>query len=138
MGQIRERLSHRRNVAVVLDDDPTGTQTVYDTPVITEWSADTLRQEIHNPGPGFYILTNSRSLSAAETQELHRKLATNLLAAVKVQAGRNRTPELCVISRSNSTLRGHFPVEINTLAKILGTPDVVFLVPFFGEGASYD
>lgn len=137
MSQIRERLCGRRTKAVVLDDDPTGTQTVYNTPVITEWSVESLGREIREPGPGFYILTNSRSLSSVETQELHRELGRNLMEAVDSYLDHENSPGLCVISRSDSTLRGHFPVEIDILAEVLGTPDVVFIVPFFAEGGRF-
>lgn len=134
MSQIRDRIQQRRTKAVVLDDDPTGTQTVYDVPVVTEWCVERLRREIREPGPGFYVLTNSRSLTPAETQELHRELGRNLIEAVNSGEESADSPRLCVISRSDSTLRGHFPVEINILGEVLGTPDVVFIVPFFAEG----
>jgi len=134
MARIRETLSSRKSKVVVLDDDPTGTQTVYDIPVITEWSVASLRRELQAAGPGFYILTNSRSLTPAETEQLHWELGKNLLEAAQSYSGRGKTPDLCVISRSDSTLRGHFPLEINILAAALGSPDVVFLVPFFAEG----
>ncbi len=134
MARIREHLRSRRSKAVVLDDDPTGTQTVYDIPVITEWSVDSLRREIQTPGPGFYILTNSRSMTPVETEQLHQELGRNLLEAVQSYPGHEKVPDLCVISRSDSTLRGHFPLEINVLTEALGTPDIVFVVPFFAEG----
>ncbi len=35
---IQERLAATERTLVVLDDDPTGTQTVHDVPVLTEWS----------------------------------------------------------------------------------------------------
>ena len=31
---------------VVLDDDPTGTQTVHNVPVVTRWDVETLRAEL--------------------------------------------------------------------------------------------
>jgi uncharacterized protein YgbK (DUF1537 family) len=137
LAEIRERLFPRGSKVVVLDDDPTGTQTVYDIPVITEWSVESLRREIHAPGPGFYVLTNSRSLSPPETERLHREIGRNLVEAARLKAGDDTPLPLCVISRSDSTLRGHFPLEINTLAEVIGTPDVVFVVPFFAEGSRF-
>ena len=44
----------------VLDDDPTGTQTVQYVPVLTEWSRDTLIEVFSEPDLVTYILTNSR------------------------------------------------------------------------------
>lgn len=134
LHQIRERLARRKTKTIVLDDDPTGTQTVHDIPVITEWSVDGLAREIDAPGPGFYVLTNSRSLSPAETEALHRELAGNLIQALKSRSACDTLAEVCVISRSDSTLRGHFPLEINVLAEVLGPPDAIFIVPFFAEG----
>lgn len=134
LDQIRQRMACRKSKTIVLDDDPTGTQTVYDVPVITEWSVDSLAREIDAPGPGFYVLTNSRSLSPAETEALHRELAENLTEALKSRSGGYSQSEVCVISRSDSTLRGHFPLEIDVLAEVLGPPDAIFIVPFFAEG----
>ncbi len=134
LTEIRERISSRKSKIIVLDDDPTGTQTVYDIPVITEYSAASLAREIRTLGPGFYVLTNSRSLTPQESQLLHRELASNLLEALQSQAPPAAATEVCLISRSDSTLRGHFPMEIEVLAEVLGSPDAVFIVPFFAEG----
>ena len=35
---------------VVLDDDPTGIQTVHDVPVYTDWERETLLQGLREPG----------------------------------------------------------------------------------------
>lgn len=35
-----------RRMLVVLDDDPTGTQTVHSVPVLAEWSVDILIKEV--------------------------------------------------------------------------------------------
>src|SRR3954470_12732972 len=99
---------------VVLDDDPTGTQTVHGIDVLTEWSEAALAAALMDPRPCFFVLTNSRSLSEAAAVELTRTLAANLRAAAHA-TGRNYT----VISRSDSTLRGHFPAEIDALAERL-------------------
>ena len=48
---------------VVLDDDPTGTQTVRDIPVLTTWGVPELAAELSAAHPGFYVLTNSHSLA---------------------------------------------------------------------------
>jgi hypothetical protein len=92
---------------VILDDDPTGTQTVHGLPVLTTWSKDALARELQGDGPGFFILTNSRSLAVSQAISLSREIGTNLRNAVK-KAG----AEVQVISRSDSTLRGHFPEEV--------------------------
>ncbi|MCI6053754.1 four-carbon acid sugar kinase family protein [Dysosmobacter sp.] len=122
---------------VVLDDDPTGTQTVRAVPVVTEWSRDTLRNELARKPRMLFVLTNSRSLSAEETEQLHRELAQNIAWASET-VGR----EVLLVSRGDSTLRGHFPLETETLRegleKALGiTFDGEILCPFFPEGGRY-
>ena len=117
---------------VVLDDDPTGTQTVRNIAVVTTWDVATLTAELAAAPACFYILTNSRSLTTAGTRALHVELATNLRAAFAA----TRRP-VVVASRSDSTLRGHYPLETDTLAEILGPFDVTFLTPYFEAGGRY-
>ncbi|MEM7386895.1 MAG: four-carbon acid sugar kinase family protein, partial [Verrucomicrobiota bacterium] len=62
LPDIRRVRDKRAHSLVVLDDDPTGTQTVHDTPVLTEWSVSRLEKILAARTPVFYILTNSRSL----------------------------------------------------------------------------
>jgi uncharacterized protein YgbK (DUF1537 family) len=51
---------------VVLDDDPTGTQTVHGVAVLTEWSVGSLQAELEARPPCFFVLTNSRALHTEE------------------------------------------------------------------------
>ncbi len=131
LPEIRRRVRANPHKIVVLDDDPTGTQTVHDLPVLTEWSTQALQAEFVDDLPAFYILTNSRSLSLAQAEALNTEIAHNLLRAAR-QAGR----EFVVVSRSDSTLRGHFPGEVQALAQALGQYPCL-LVPFFLEGGRY-
>lgn len=131
--RILELLGQCRSKVVVLDDDPTGTQTVHDIPVLTRWSADVLQTELLAPEPAFYILTNSRSLPPEAAFSLNRQVGRELMAASE-KAGR----KFVVVSRSDSTLRGHFPDEMDALTGILGGRfDAWILVPFFEEGERY-
>lgn len=115
---------------VVLDDDPTGTQTVADIPVLTTWTVAALSRELSSAGPAFYILTNTRGLPEAEAVALTREIGQNL-----VSAGRNTGRDFVVVSRGDSTLRGHFPAEVDALAAALGRRyDGLLLIPFFEEG----
>jgi uncharacterized protein YgbK (DUF1537 family) len=118
----------------VLDDDPTGTQTVHDLWVYTRWTPETLREALSGEGPAFYLLTNSRSLPEPEAVVLHRELAAALS-----QAAREVGCELEVISRSDSTLRGHYPAEVLALQQGLEQGlgcryDGVLICPCFPEG----
>lgn len=118
---------------VVLDDDPTGTQTVYDVPVLTNWKVRTLADEFSRGTPLFYVLTNSRSLPQDEAINLAWEIGTSIQQA-SCQAKRSFE----VISRSDSTLRGHFPAEVDALANALGLPEAMLvIIPFFEEGGRY-
>ena len=91
---------------IVLDDDPTGVQTVHDVSVYTDWSVESLRHGFLNNDKLFFILTNSRGMTASETERVHREIIVNI-SAVAHDTG---IPYL-IISRSDSTLRGHYPLE---------------------------
>jgi uncharacterized protein YgbK (DUF1537 family) len=115
---------------VVLDDDPTGTQTVYGVPVFTEWSLEFLTELLADSGQIGYVLTNSRSLSGEKARELSRAIARNLVAASEATSR-----EFVVISRGDSTLRGHYPDEVCSFTHELGQAfDGVLIIPFFQEG----
>jgi uncharacterized protein YgbK (DUF1537 family) len=96
---------------VVIDDDPTGNQTVYGIPLLTQWDLETILEEFENETPVFYLLTNSRSLSKAESSEIFQNISETIIKASAI-TGREYT----MISRSDSTLRGHFS-EIEAIKK---------------------
>ncbi len=132
LPDIRRSRSGDRKL-IVLDDDPTGTQTVHDIPVLTTWTADALQAELESDCPAIYLLTNSRSLGEADAVALAREIGT----AINEAAGRAGV-SVEVISRSDSTLRGHFPAEVDALAVELGLEDAPYLIiPFFLEGGRY-
>jgi uncharacterized protein YgbK (DUF1537 family) len=118
---------------VVLDDDPTGTQTVKDIPVLTTWTVDDLRWALRQNTPAFFVLTNTRSLSPEDTATRNRAIVRALH-----QASRAEGIPYAIASRSDSTLRGHFPLETDVLTEELtsvgaSTPDGVVLVPAYIE-----
>jgi len=115
---------------VILDDDPTGTQTVHGLPVLTTWSVQTLRAALQEPGPGFFVLTNSRSLERQAACVRGMEIGINLQTAAELTG-----IPIEVISRSDSTLRWHFPYEVDAVAKAMGTGKRPYLImPFFPEG----
>jgi uncharacterized protein YgbK (DUF1537 family) len=127
---IQRQLAAHPHKVVILDDDPTGTQTVHDIPVLTEWSVEALEAELTNDLPAFYMLTNSRSMMLDAAQAINTSIGESLRAAAR-RSGR----PFVVVSRSDSTLRGHFPGEVAALAGALGDEfDAWLLVPFFLEG----
>jgi uncharacterized protein YgbK (DUF1537 family) len=119
---------------IVLDDDPTGSQTVHSCLLLTRWDETTLREAILDESPLFFVLTNTRGMAAKPAADITREVCKNLkqvLAKLK-QSGRDINPIL--VSRSDSTLRGHYPVETDVIAQELGPFDAHFLVPAFFEG----
>ena len=129
---IRAQPARTGRKLVVLDDDPTGTQTVHDVPVVTQWDEATLAAELGDDLPCFYVLTNSRSLAAPDARALTLELARQLRAAA-ARAGREYT----VVSRSDSTLRGHFPLETDALAEVAGPYDATIVFPYFEAGGRW-
>jgi uncharacterized protein YgbK (DUF1537 family) len=114
---------------VALDDDPTGVQTVHGVAVLARWVTQALAAELSNGAPLFFILTNSRALPEDRAAALNREIARNLL-----DASRDTGVPFVVASRSDSTLRGHFPAETDALAAALGGVDGVLICPAFIEG----
>jgi uncharacterized protein YgbK (DUF1537 family) len=112
---------------IILDDDPTGTQTVHGVPVITEWSMEAIQNEFNQKTQLFYILTNSRALISTEANQLGFEIGQNL---------KKLHQDCWLISRGDSTLRGHFPNEIDALAEGLGWQNdyLTVLIPAFFEG----
>ena len=122
---------------VVLDDDPTGVQTVHDVSVYTDWSPESIREGFEEPGKLFFILTNSRSFTAEQTERVHREIARNV-ADVARELGR----DYLIVSRGDSTLRGHYPLETQVLRDVFQresgrTVDGDILCPYFKEGGRF-
>lgn len=133
LPEIREKIAESNTKIVVLDDDPTGTQTVHDVTVLTGWSVDDLLQELADDAPCVFILTNTRSMVADDAEQINRQIARNLKIASE-QTGR----DFVIVSRGDSTLRGHMPLETDTLAAELEYDvDGILLVPAFMAGGRY-
>jgi uncharacterized protein YgbK (DUF1537 family) len=115
---------------VAIDDDPTGVQTVHDITVLLTWGERELREQMARSEDLFFVLTNSRSMPTHEAEQVNEQLGQRLTAAA-------RGP-FVVASRSDSTLRGHFPAEPLALQRGLGTSfDGYLLVPAFFEGGRF-
>ena len=126
-------------ILVVLDDDPTGTQSVADLPVLTRWDVEDFTWAFAHIAqstakPAVYVLTNTRSLDPAEAADRNAEVVRNALTA----AGSSGSLRLGFVSRSDSTLRGHYPLEPDviaaTVAEVSGEKtDGVVLVPAFPD-----
>ncbi len=131
--KLRKALARDGKHIIVIDDDPTGMQTVQDVGVFMDWSVDTLRRGLTQPSPVFFVSINSRSLAPAEAKTLALEVGRNLReAAVRSKAS------FLLASRSDSTLRGHFPYEVDALLTGLGfDPDGIILAPAFIEAGRF-
>jgi uncharacterized protein YgbK (DUF1537 family) len=131
--EIGQWLEKYNPIIAVLDDDPTGCQTIHGIPVFTEWSDQSIDSIFREDLRTFYMLTNSRSMQPETANDVGYSIGQRLRKASKKY---NR--KLIVISRSDSTLRGHYPNEVNALASGLGKPDAKqVLIPAFFEGGRY-
>ncbi|MBX0316253.1 four-carbon acid sugar kinase family protein [Planococcus glaciei] len=134
---LKDELAGLNKKIIVLDDDPTGVQTVHNISVYTDWSVDSMGQGFAEQNAMFFILTNSRGFTAAETEKAHKEIAENALEAAKKHG-----KDFLIISRGDSTLRGHYPLETEVLKETIeGASDIQFdgevIVPFFKEGGRF-
>ena len=58
---------------VVLDDDPTGIQTVHGCLLITQWDEDSVRKGFADAEPFFYILMNTRAMTREDAEQVTRE-----------------------------------------------------------------
>lgn len=130
---IRKLIEQNSKTLIVLDDDPTGTQTVHDIEVLTEWNVDSLVEQFNKRPKCFFILTNSRSLDSEKASKLIAEICANLATAAKSVENMDYT----VVLRGDSTLRGHFPEEADAAVSIMGEMDAWIICPFFLEGGRY-
>lgn len=134
---LEKEIKKNNKTFVVLDDDPTGVQTVHDVPVYTNWEKETLRQAFAEKNNLFFILTNSRGFTEEQTTKAHKEIADVVDEAAK-EAG----VEYVFVCRSDSTLRGHYPLETEILKENYEyhtgtTIDGEILCPFFKEGGRF-
>lgn len=122
---------------IVLDDDPTGTQTVHNVPVYTSWDKETIRQVFADQSNLVYILTNSRSFSQEKTEKVHLEIGKTI-----GEVSKECSKPFLLILRGDSTLRGHFPLETEALRVSLEQElsmkfDGEIICPAFFEGGRY-
>lgn len=134
---LKKEIEANNKKIVVLDDDPTGVQTVHDISVYTNWEKDSIRQGFEEENNLFYVLTNSRGFTTEQTTRAHKEIA-----AVVDEVAKETGKEYIFISRSDSTLRGHYPLETELLKKSYEQNtgmiiDGEILCPFFKEGGRF-
>ena len=129
--EIRPYFKHK---IIVLDDDPTGVQTVHNISVYTDWSEETIERGFLEENQMFFILTNSRAFTKVETKQVHEDIAKR----IHLTAKKHNTPYI-IISRGDSTLRGHYPLETEVMKETIernseSALDGEIILPFFKEG----
>ena len=132
--RLQDSLTLDNKRLVILDDDPTGCQTVYDCNVLLNFSVESISTQLKRDDKLFFILTNTRSLEQGDAVQRTAEIIDNLNEAV---AQTLYPYELQILSRSDSTLRGHYPAEVDIIQKkYSGTFDATILAPCFFEGGS--
>jgi uncharacterized protein YgbK (DUF1537 family) len=98
-----------REQFVVLDDDPTGVQTLAGIRVLLAWDPARVRAALAGR-PSVHLITNTRALPAERVRSF---------VAGAASAALEGEPDAAVVLRGDSTLRGHM------LEEYLGVRDVV-------------
>lgn len=132
-----QALSSFQHKVIVLDDDPTGIQTVHGVSVFTDWSEESIEAGFLEDSRMFFILTNSRSMTEKETAAVHKTIAATI-----VKMAERLNQDFIIVSRGDSTLRGHFPLETEVLKTTIEQQssrqfDGEILLPFFQEGGRF-
>lgn len=134
--KLKKAAKENKAKIIVLDDDPTGVQTVHDISVFTSWDVESIRQGFEEKNKCFYILTNSRALTADESRKQHEEIIEGVL-----KVSDSTGIPFILISRSDSTLRGHYPMETEILKKGMEEGgkkiDGEILCFYFREGGRY-
>ena len=135
--RIRKALVDAGRRIAVLDDDPTGSQTVHDVAVVTVFDPDEIAAGLDGPGGTCFILTNTRSMGEADAMALNTRVGRTLF-----ELSRRLDAPVEVISRSDSTLRGHLIAEVTALdavrREVLGRGyDGVLLIPAYLEAGRF-
>lgn len=130
---VRDAAAQLGTVLIVLDDDPTGTQSVANLPVLTHWDRSDFDWALARNAPAIYVLTNTRSLDEQQATERNEQIVANASASAKKLG-----ITLSFVSRSDSTLRGHYPLETDVIAQTLKATtgervDGVVIVPAFPD-----
>jgi uncharacterized protein YgbK (DUF1537 family) len=133
VARVRDWRTRTNRRTAVLDDDPTGSQSVHNVTVVTVPDRHEYEAALNAPGATCFILTNTRSLPEAAAASLANSVARDLF-----ELARDRGFPIEIVSRSDSTLRGHVMAEIQAIdaarRDVIGTGyDAVVFAPAFLE-----
>jgi hypothetical protein len=119
---------------VVIDDDPTGSQTVHSCPLLLHWDAASLRQGLAHASPLLFVLANTRALDPEAARQRIQEICRALRPALAAAVAEGLLDQWLVVSRGDSTLRGHFPLELEVIRQELGPFGLTLLAPAFLPG----
>jgi len=117
---------------VIIDDDPTGTQTTIDFPVLTRWTSERITSLFTQRESAIFFLANTRAMDADRARSIVSEIVQKTATAARATKA---SPVF--VCRSDSTLRSHFPVELETVRAVWHSSTgerlgpAVFLPAFF-------
>jgi uncharacterized protein YgbK (DUF1537 family) len=131
-SRIRRLRAESGRMIGVLDDDPTGSQSVHGIQVVTVPDPAEYRAALTGSTPTAFVLTNTRSMAEPAAVALNMSVGADLVALAE-----KRGQPIDIVSRSDSTLRGHFFAEIAALERVRAargrSHDAVLFVPAYLE-----
>ena len=134
---INQEIKRSEKKIFLMDDDPTGSQTVRNVAMLSDWSVESLKKELDSDELATFIQVNTRAYPENEVKNIIKEVTSNILEAT------SRSPkDPVVIFRSDSTLRGHFPLEMDVFSDTVRsinneTYDALIFIPFFIQGRRY-
>ena len=117
---------------IIIDDDPTGSQTVNDCKLILKWDYETLLNSLKGDSNLLFILANTRALAEKDVEIRLKEICSSLKKVMNNFLFAEE--DFIIISRGDSTLRGHNFIEPHIINKLLGPFDATFYIPAFIEG----
>jgi len=117
---------------IIIDDDPTGSQTVSDCNLILRWDYETILKGLKGSSNLLFILANTRSLAEKDVKIRLKEICSSLEKIMNNVLFAEE--KFIVISRGDSTLRGHNFIEPFIINQLLGPFDATFYIPAFIEG----
>lgn len=133
---LKKEIHQSNKKLIILDDDPTGIQTIHGVSVFTDWDLESIRKGFSEKKETFFILTNSRACTEKETRKIYQDISERVLNVSK-----ETKKDYLIICRGDSTLRGHFPLETEVIREVMKEQvhdiDGEVLCPFFDDGGRY-
>ena len=117
---------------IIIDDDPTGSQTVNGCNLILRWDYETILKGLRDSSNLLFILANTRSLSKKDVRIRLKEICSALREIMNHSSFAEE--DFVLISRGDSTLRGHNFIEPYIINELLGPFDATFYIPAFIEG----